>query len=84
MISLDKLIQQEQFYLTFLNGNFKTLVSPNLQIKCLICKRASSNDSLLSRQTESVRDHKFHSGMLIHRWFTDRGHFISHLHQTQE
>ena len=24
--------------------------------------------SLLSRQTESVRDHKFHSGMLIHRW----------------
>ena len=39
---------------------------------------------LLSRQTESVRDHKFHSGMLIHRWFTDRGHFISHLHQTQE
>ena len=28
---------------------------------------------LLSRQTESVRDHKFHFGMLIHRWFTDRG-----------
>ena len=24
-------------------------------------------------------------GMLIHRWFTDGGgHFISHLHQTQE
>ena len=45
MISLDKLIKQEQFYLTFLNGNFKTPVSPNLEIKCLICKRASSNDS---------------------------------------
>ena len=42
------------------------------------------SNCLLSRQTESVRDHKFHSGMLIHRWFTDRGHFISHLHQTQE
>ena len=34
---------------------------------------------------ESVRDHKFqtgyaHSSMVNHRW----GHFISHLHQTQE
>ena len=39
----------------------------------------------LSRQTESVPDHKFHSGYVIHRWLiTDRGHFISHLHQTQE
>ena len=45
MISLDKLIQQGQFYLMFLNGNFKTLVSLNLEIKYLICKRASSNDS---------------------------------------
>ena len=37
---------------------------------------------LLSRQTESVRDHKFHSGY-ADSWM-DRGHFISHLHQTQE
>ena len=45
----------------------------------------TTNQSLLSRQTESVRDHKFHSGYVIHRWLiTDRGHFISHLHQTQE
>ena len=51
MISLDKLIQQEQFYLTFLNGNFKTLVSPNLEIKCLICERASSNDSSFDRMS---------------------------------
>ena len=45
IISLDKLIQQEQFYLTCLNGSFKTLVSPNLEIKCLICKRASPDES---------------------------------------
>ena len=37
---------------------------------------------LLSRQTESVRDHKFHSG--YGHSSMDRGHFISHLHQTQE
>ena len=38
--------------------------------------------TLLSRQTESVRDHKFHSGYA--HSLMDRGHFISHLHQTQE
>ena len=28
---------------------------------------------LLSRQTESVRDHKFHSGYVIHRWLIQLG-----------
>ena len=37
---------------------------------------------LLSRQTESVRDHKFDSGYAHSSM--DRGHFISHLHQTQK
>ena len=37
---------------------------------------------LLSRQTESVRDHKFHSGYAHSSM--DRGHFILHLHHTQE
>ena len=39
-------------------------------------------EPLLSRQTESVRDHKFHSGYAHSSM--DRGHFISHLHHTQE
>ena len=30
-------------------------------------------DGLLSRQTESVRDHKFHSRNVIHRWLSQIG-----------
>ena len=30
-------------------------------------------NALLSRQTESVRDHKFHSGYVIHRWLSQIG-----------
>ena len=40
-----------------------------------------SNNLLLSRQTESVRDHKFPSGYAHSSM--DKGHFISHLHQTE-
>ena len=47
--------------------------------------KVASNRKLpyyLSRQTESVRDHKFHSGYAHSSM--DRGHFISHLRQTEE
>ena len=54
-------------------------------VKYFDCKYFSKQKFLvflLSRQTESVRDHKFHPGYAHSSM--DRGHFISHLHHTQE
>ena len=62
----------------------QTLIGFNVICELIRANSSENTRALLSRQTESVRDHKFHSGMLIHRWFTDRGHFISHLRHTQE
>ena len=45
----------------------------NLTIKSKLFKNMFLLSCLLSRQTESVRDHKFHSGYVIHRWFSQIG-----------